>query len=1193
MKQILAPALNVVGNRWTISVLGLVLVAVLIWVLGPPFGYGAVRPLESPMARLIAIIALVFGWGVYNIVKISRARANNRQILDGLVAAPDRAAAPASAGASDEVEVLRGRFKEAMASLRDARIGRRFGKQYLYQLPWYLIIGPPGAGKTTAIKNAGLKFPLEDKFGADAVRGVGGTRNCDWWFTDEAVILDTAGRYTTQDSDAEADREAWRGFLSLLRKHRRRRPVDGVMVAFSLPDIIRASQEERQAHAHAVRKRLAEVYDDLKVRAPIYVVFTKCDLLSGFVEFFDALGAEDRRQVWGVTFDPDDSQSGRGAAAFGSAFDGLYGRLEGMTADRLAQERDMERRARILGFPQQFAAGKAPIEAFLADVFAGNAYDSGALLRGVYFSSGTQEGAPFDRLIGSVASAFGLERAPAAMISGAGRSYFLARLLKDVVFKESDLVGATDFYTRHRREIQRAAYGATAAAAVLLIAGWTASFMQNRALVAEVNAATSAFEEKVQAFEASEGDVADIVAYLDGLRALPGGYEDRGRRLVPALMGLGLYQGGKLGAGAVRAYEEALQNQLAPLVGRRLEDQITARLGARVSGDDSEFLYQALKTYLMLGWPSRLDPAHATLWVQTDWTRLLAGEADEATVASFNAHAEALFNLSPPAKIPLSEETVLAAREVLRDVSAAERAFGQIRNGPAARDLLPWRLSDYLSTADARYFRRKDGAPLSQGVDGLFTLDGYRDFFRKQGRAEARAAIDETWVLGLTDEERAAIDLDDVYGEIEVYYFESYRDAWSAYIDQLDIAPFQGEADAVNAIKTLSAERSPIKTALAALAQQTDLSGAVQPAGGAAEKALSAGGQRIVELLGADAPRPVNDDRPARPSDVVAARFQDLHDLVRRDDGAGVDRALQSLNDLHAYVFDLSLSDADAARAAMTGSRVTEMIRLEALRQPKPLSAWMISLARESSAISMQRARGGLSAAWATSAAPFCEQAIAGRYPVARGAASDIRLNDFADFFGAGGRVDAFFQTYLARYVDVSATPWRLKSVDGATLDISPETLLMFENAAKIRAAFFPRGGDAPYLDFTLQRSVLQEHVGEAALRVGGNEALIDTHGRAEARRIVWPPDSGDYTARLELTHIATGVAGVVSADGPWAPLRLIDKGVLQRRGGAADRFQASFTREGMTIVFDLEASSVTNPFLLDALRAFRCVSTL
>ena len=86
-----------------------------------------------------------------------------------------------------------------------------------------VVTGPPGSGKTTALLNSGLRFPLADKLGSDSVQGVGGTRNCDWWFTDDAVLLDTAGRYTTQDSYETVDRAAWKGFLELLRRHRRRR----------------------------------------------------------------------------------------------------------------------------------------------------------------------------------------------------------------------------------------------------------------------------------------------------------------------------------------------------------------------------------------------------------------------------------------------------------------------------------------------------------------------------------------------------------------------------------------------------------------------------------------------------------------------------------------------------------------------------------------------------------------------------------------------------------------------------------------------------------------------------------------------------------------------------------------------------------------------------------------------------------
>ena len=181
----------------------------------------------------------------------------------------------------------------------------RSNRTSLYDLPWYIIIGPPGAGKTTAIVNSGLNFPLAQKFGKEALRGVGGTRNCDWWFTDQAILLDTAGRYTTQDSGSESsDAAGWIAFLALLRKYRKRRPINGVLVAMSMAELATQTDTERARHVAAVRERLDEFARSCKILLPVYLVLTKCDLLAGFNEFFDDLSRTaarrcgERRSRW-------------------------------------------------------------------------------------------------------------------------------------------------------------------------------------------------------------------------------------------------------------------------------------------------------------------------------------------------------------------------------------------------------------------------------------------------------------------------------------------------------------------------------------------------------------------------------------------------------------------------------------------------------------------------------------------------------------------------------------------------------------------------------------------------------------------------------------------------------------------------------------------------------------------------------
>src|SRR5690606_29411889 len=121
-------------------------------------------------------------------------------------------------------ELLRKRMAEAVRAIRSSRIGQTRGRGALYELPWYVIIGNPAAGKSTAILNSGLRFPFEDNR-SNVIHGLGGTRNCDWYFTTEGIVLDTAGRYSV----SAEDRLEWLTFLDLLRKHRPRAPINGII----------------------------------------------------------------------------------------------------------------------------------------------------------------------------------------------------------------------------------------------------------------------------------------------------------------------------------------------------------------------------------------------------------------------------------------------------------------------------------------------------------------------------------------------------------------------------------------------------------------------------------------------------------------------------------------------------------------------------------------------------------------------------------------------------------------------------------------------------------------------------------------------------------------------------------------------------------------------------------------------------
>ncbi|WP_292634151.1 type VI secretion system membrane subunit TssM, partial [Mesorhizobium sp.] len=413
--------------RWMRRIFSLAALAgfsAAIWYAGPLIRFADTRPLGPVWLRAtiigvtVAALALFYGIRFWQRRKAQKA-------LEAAIARSDER--------NDDSQVLEARMSEAIATLK-----RTSGKRnFLYDIPWYIIIGPPGAGKTTALVNSGLKFPLAGSGSAQPVAGVGGTRSCDWWFTDEAVLIDTAGRYTTQESDRERDKASWLAFLGLLKKQRTRQPINGVILAISLSDLIGFDDRQLDGHVAEIRSRLRELHETLKIQFPVYLLFTKADLVAGFMDYFGDFDEARRRKVWGATFQTADRTRNMAGEA-PAEFDGLAKRLAEEVADRLQEEADPVARIALFGFPAQFGALKNRITQFIGSLFDTSRSQVNVSLRGLYFSSGTQEGTPFDQVLGAIGRSFG--SASQAHLSGAGKSFFLHDLLAKVIFPESGWV---------------------------------------------------------------------------------------------------------------------------------------------------------------------------------------------------------------------------------------------------------------------------------------------------------------------------------------------------------------------------------------------------------------------------------------------------------------------------------------------------------------------------------------------------------------------------------------------------------------------------------------------------------------------------------------------------------------------------------------------------------------------------------
>ncbi|HEX8614132.1 MAG TPA: type VI secretion system membrane subunit TssM [Telluria sp.] len=1196
---------GVVFGRQLWIFFGLLALCCMIWLLGPIVAIGQMRPLESELARWCAI-GLVFAiWLLRALYRNWRAARLNSQLLTQIRTPSARTNAAPAAAANPHLDELSQRFQDASEKLRTAKFAtdggqgklaflQRFSGQYLYQLPWYVFIGAPGSGKTTALVNAGLQFPLAEQFGKAAIRGIGGTRNCDWWFTNEAVLIDTAGRYTMQESNREHDQGEWQGFVDLLKKFRPRQPLNGAILTISIADLLSSSEQERALHALTLRKRMHELRDQLGIQFPVYVLITKVDLLAGFTEYFAQLSKEQRSQVWGLTFKLDavrDSSFDL-PGAFAAQYKQLLERLYASLPEQLLAEHDPRQRELAYLLPQEFAGLEAILSQFLAHVFVSSKFESNALLRGVYFTSGTQEGTVFDRVLGGIKNFLQIntgQRSP--QIGEPGRSFFLRSLLQDIIFKEAGLAGTNERWQKKQTWLRTAGYAATGVVAVALSLAWINSYRANHAYVNDVAARLPALEKRLGAVKLSDREpITAVMPMLDALHAVP---VSTVLDVENAPLGyqLGLYQGGKLQAASTRAYERALDDMFLPQLARRLEDSLR-----QAPASDVELSYNALKAYLMLFDPAHYDADFLQAWLSLDLERQLGSALSNAQRDELRAHLKRLLAERIVASpFAIDEPLVAQARERLLTHTLAQRAYGTMKRMLQGNKQLPtFNVGTVVGPQAPLVFRRASGASLNQGVAGLYSYRGYWELFAPGLDARiAKLAQEEKWVLAQPKSAPASVaSVDNLAAwsaEVRRLYLTDYIRVWEDYLGDLRLKTGGTLAQNIQVARILSSLDSPLVRLMNAAAKETTLVRLDEINGATivdkARDKLDSTRSSLSQIFGQNDLASGKREAPAaeRVEMLVDTRFAALRAFTTARDKGGkapIEGIVETLGELYAQL----TATETALRDGVTPppNQVVSKILAEAGRLPTPFRGMLGELANSSDNNVTQVLQQQLGKNVAANVGHYCEQTVAGRYPFVRGSSRDMALGDFAQIFAPGALMDEFFQKNLANQVDTAVRPWRFKGEQKARAGY----LASFEQAVVIRDVYFAGGARTPSIRLDIKPVQMDASIAQFVMDIDG-QAVRYAHGPQVSTPIQWPGPAGRNQVRVQVTG-SNGSSGSLTTEGAWALHRMFDRASLAPQRDA-EKMLATFDVNGAKTVFEVTASSARNPFRLAQLTSFSC----
>lgn len=1003
---------------------------------------------------------------------------------------------------TEEVQALRQQMQEAIKTIRKSKLGDETGRAALYELPWYMVIGNPAAGKSSAVLHSGLKFPFMEKNNQLSVKGVGGTRNCDWFFSTEGILLDTAGRYSAY----EDDRSEWLSFLNLLKKNRPKAPINGIIIAVSIAELTKNDPSYALELAKNLRSRVQDLTEQLEVHAPVYVIFTKMDLISGFRDFFSDYDKEERQQVWGATIPyPENPEDVNIDEIFEEHFNVLVNGLKDLSTTKLSLRHQRAVSPSLMTFPMEFQSLRPAIRTLMHSLFEDNPFQFKPILRGFYFTSALQEGQVSSQMTELMMQKYGLQL-PTIPIDNkqleSDKSYFLNDLFSKVILKDKHLVKQR----KNRNQRNYRALAALASIAVLCTAAglWTWSYANNKQLAERVE---SDLQQVATIQAESSGDLQSQLQSLSILQKRIQQLEkyDDNR---PLSLSFGLYQGDKIKQKLLDEYFNGISIILIKPTQQNIE-QFLAEVNAnadnlkattakeqdaepldsataykRADPTNVEDAYNALKAYLMLNDHTHLETSHLSDQMTRFWRTWLEANRGSMPKSKMIREAEqilsfSLAHISHP-KFPLTQNDlglVDQARanitEVSKGVPARDRVYAEIKMRASAR---------FPSVTIAQILPESSSDALLGGysISGTFTKQAWESFVSDEiDKAATSKMVANDWVLGTSAQNDLTLtgSPEQIRQYLVSRYKQEYIKEWKKFLSQTHVresTSFDDHATLMNQLSNV--ENSPLKALFETIDRQTQWDNTAASANQTSANARRGFIEWFKQTILRQSPAELrqaevlaNNNKQSTPSTspnngVIAQEFASIHSLVTpREDNQNLsllDNYLNSLGDIRTRFNNISRSgdigpDAllfasqtlspDGSELSQSLQILDEQILSQANTEMKQIVRPILSKPLTASFnMLLDPTKTEINKVWQAQVyKPFVDN-LQGKYPFTANANMQATPAEIGQFFGNDGYVAKFVNETLSPFIIRRGDQISSKIWNGSGLGLNPKFVADF-----------------------------------------------------------------------------------------------------------------------------------------------------
>lgn len=869
-KSSLPPVLSLV----LVPVVAVVL-ALAAWFAGPRLGLSTVTARWTAGAILLAAVLALVAWAVVRAVRAPRA---------GRTPGFARAASSGPVGSSSVGE----RLDRTIQWLKSSKLAET-GRDPVYQLPWYLLLGAAGSGKSTLVVQSGFSFSYTEPKKPLGRPTVTPTEGCDLWVANEAVFIDPSGTFFSSD----AAKGTWHATLDQIKQRRKARPVDGIVLVVDSGALLALGHDELRLEAERSRSFLDMTSKAFGMVLPVYLVFSKADEIDGFKEFFRGLAGGGSAPL-GATFRQEQFQNPHPEEEFRAAFDEIHQSLLARRSAALAGSEGVVQE-RAFAFPAQLPLIRNQLSEFIEVLFQADQFREQPLFRGFYLTSALQTGetrSPVADLLSAKAGLPPVAATPAQETKG----YFINPLFTRVVISDRGLAGLSQSVRRWRLRWRMAALAlAGIVLPIVLLASSFGAYEDSRALFTSAAA--------VERLAATDGKTTETLAALAALQRRLESFEClgqtdrcqvRGRRFY-----WGLYPGEAALDQARTAYLDKLRQLfLDPLVGAdtrlgqkynglRIQLDLIAAAAAPAAAKTSaaDFdpgkTYSLLKTFLMLSSESRADPAFLESQMRDYWVQGVQDRDKPVALSLLRYYLHQLGDHHNPAyrlaRTRADDETVDRARKLLLVVEPDRYYYG-ILQADGQRKV------DSITLGGILGGQASTVLDAAKTVEGTYTKAGWESFAKDEIAAMTKDYDQQrSWVLGIPAGSPGEAKIDQ---QLRTLYFNDYQQRWWDFLKSIEVRRVGSFQEAADKISQLTDPKgSPLALLMKAVSLNTfdDLDRVKPGDSQAAQAALDgAGGMRFA----------------------VAQSFQGIHSLVARKENqeSPLDQYLKTLSRLQVVV---------------------------------------------------------------------------------------------------------------------------------------------------------------------------------------------------------------------------------------------------------------------------------------------------